>query len=81
MFRSLTVNLFWLAFGLVVASTAIGLVTLWPEDRTVEPPVGLVRPQTIRAEVVAIAATPCRSPGQRDCRTATIELREGADNG
>lgn len=81
MFRSLTVNLFWLALGLVVASTAIGLVTLWPEDRTVEPPVGLVRPKTIRAELVAIAAAPCRSPGQRDCRTATIELREGADKG
>jgi len=80
-FRSLTVNLFWLALGLVVASTAIGLVTLWPEDRTVEPPVGLVRPKTIRAELVAIAAAPCRSPGQRDCRTATIELREGADMG
>jgi len=80
-FRSLTVNLFWLALGLVVASTAIGLVTLWPEDRTVEPPVGLVRPKTIRAELVAIAAAPCRSPGQRDCRTATIELREGADKG
>ncbi|MBA3245310.1 MAG: YibE/F family protein, partial [Actinobacteria bacterium] len=81
MFRSLTVNLFWLALGLVVASTAIGLVTLWPEDRTVEPPVGLVRPKTIRAELVAIAAAPCRSPGQRHCRTATIELREGADKG
>ena len=81
MFRSLTVNLFWLALGLVVASTAIGLVTLWPEDRTVEPPVGLVRPKTIRAELVAMAAAPCRSPGQRDCRTATIELREDADKG
>ncbi|MGI9112735.1 MAG: YibE/F family protein [Gaiellaceae bacterium] len=81
MFRSLTVNLFWLAFGLVVASTAIGLVTLWPEDRAVEPPVGLVRPKTIRAELVAIAAAPCRSPGQRDCRVATIELREGPNKG
>ena len=43
-----------------------GLVTLWPPDRTVEQPAGLVRPKTLQAEVVAIAAAPCRAPGQRD---------------
>ncbi len=74
-------NLFWLAFGLVVVSTVIGFVMLWPDSRTVEPPVGLVRPKTVQAELVAIAAAPCRSPGQRGCRTATIELREGSDKG
>ena len=62
--RSFVVNLFWLAFGIVVASTAIGLVTLWPEDRTVEQPAGLARPKTLGAEIVAIATTPCRVPGQ-----------------
>ena len=75
------VSLFWLAFGVVVASTVIGLVTLWPEDRTIEQPVGLARPQTFGAEIVAIAAAPCRVPGQRGCRTVTVELKEGEDAG
>jgi uncharacterized membrane protein len=79
--RSLVVNLFWLAFGILVASTAIGLVTLWPEDRTFEQPPGLARPKTLGAEIVAIAATPCRVPGQSACRTVTVELKEGKDKG
>jgi uncharacterized membrane protein len=79
--RSFVVNLFWLAFGVVVASTVIGLVTLWPEDRTIEQPVGLARPQTFGAEIVAIAAAPCRVPGQSGCRSVTVELGEGEDTG
>ena len=38
MSRSFVVNLFWLAFGIVVAAIVIGLVTLWPSDGTVEQP-------------------------------------------
>ena len=79
--RSFVVNLFWLAFGILVASTVIGLVTLWPEDRTIEQPPGLARPKTLSAEIVAIAATPCRVPGQSACRSVTVELKEGKDKG
>jgi uncharacterized membrane protein len=79
--RSLVVHLFWLVFGVLAASTVIGLVTLWPADRTIEQPTSLVRPKTVQAEVVAVAAAPCRVPGQRGCRTATVELREGPDEG
>jgi uncharacterized membrane protein len=79
--RSLVVNLFWLAFGILAASTAIGLVTLWPEDRTIEQPPGLARPQTLSAEIVAIASAPCRVPGQNACRSVTVELKEGKDKG
>jgi uncharacterized membrane protein len=67
----------WLAFGILVASTVIGLVTLWPEDRPIEQPPGLARPKTLSAEIVAIAATSCRVPGQSACRTVTVELKEG----
>ncbi|HXH89672.1 MAG TPA: YibE/F family protein [Gaiellaceae bacterium] len=81
MSRSLVVNLFWLAFGIVVASTTIGLVTLWPTERTIEQPPGLVRPKTLRAEVVEIAAAPCPAPGLVDCRRAVVELREGPAQG
>jgi uncharacterized membrane protein len=79
--RSLVVNLMWLAFGILVVSTVIGLVTLWPEDRTIEQPPGLARPKTLSAEIVAIAATQCRVPGQSGCRTVTVELKEGKDKG
>jgi hypothetical protein len=79
--RSFVVNLFWLAFGILGATTAIGLVTLWPEDRTVEQPPGLARPKTLGAEIVAIAAEPCRVPGQSACRSVTVELKDGKDKG
>jgi uncharacterized membrane protein len=79
--RSFVVSLFWLAFGVLVASTVIGLVTLWPETRTFEQPVGLARPETFGAEIVAVAATPCRVPGQSTCRSVTVELKEGAEAG
>jgi uncharacterized membrane protein len=79
--RSFVVSLFWLAFGVLVVSTAIGLVTLWPEDRTIEQPLGLARPKTLGAEIVAIAAAPCRVPGLSSCRTVTVELKEGKDAG
>jgi uncharacterized membrane protein len=79
--RSFLVNAFWLAFGLVVIATAISVATLWPDGAEQETPVGLVRPETLRAEIVALAAAPCQTPGQRNCRRATIELREGPGEG
>ena len=81
MIRSFVVSLFWLAFGILVAATAIGLVTLWPEDRTIEQPPGLPRPKTLGAEIVAVAAAPCRVPGSSGCRTVTVQLKEGKDSG
>jgi hypothetical protein len=75
--RSFVVNLFWLTLGIIVAAVVIGAVTLWPGSRTVEQPPGLLRPQTERAEVVAIAAASCPAPGQTACRRLTAELREG----
>jgi uncharacterized membrane protein len=79
--RSLLVNLFWLAFAGIVVATAISVVTLWPDDPERETPLGLARPQTLQAEIVALAAAPCPAPGQRDCRRATVELKEGPDEG
>jgi uncharacterized membrane protein len=75
------VNLVWLAFGVLVAATVIGLVTLWPESRTIEPPPTLARPKTLSAEIVAVAAAPCRVPGQSACRVVTVELKEGSAEG
>lgn len=74
-------NAFWTAFGILVAAVVIGLVTLWPDRGKVEPPPGLVRPDTVRAEIVAVARAGCRVPGQTGCRTVTAELLEGEDRG
>ncbi|MBA3348880.1 MAG: YibE/F family protein [Actinobacteria bacterium] len=81
MSRSLIVNLFRALFALVIVATLIGLVTLWPRDGRVQPPPELVRPQTVRAEILGIAAAACPVPGQRDCRRIAVELREGPDAG
>jgi uncharacterized membrane protein len=79
--RSLVVNLLVLALGLVVAATVVGLVVLWPSDRTVDPPVSLRRANTERAEVRAVSAAPCPAPGQSGCRRVTVELESGPDEG
>jgi uncharacterized membrane protein len=79
--RSFVVNLFRLALALVAVATVIGLVTLWPRAGDVEQPASLLRPETLEAEVLAIAATACQTPGQRRCRRLVVELREGAEEG
>ncbi len=81
MSRSLVVNLFWLAFGIVVTATVIGMITLWPADRTTERPPELLKPANLSAEITVIAATPCPVPGQRGCRAVTVDLLEGPDEG
>jgi uncharacterized membrane protein len=79
--RSLTVSLMLLALGVLVASTAIGLVTLWPDERTIERPERLRAPETEDAEVVATATASCRTPGREGCVRVTIELLSGSDEG
>jgi uncharacterized membrane protein len=69
------------ALGLVLVATVIGLIVNWPRDRTIDPPPSLVRPKTERAEVVAVAAVPCRVPGREDCRRITARLTSGKDEG
>ena len=79
--RSLIVNLFWLAFGLLTTATVIGLVTLWPREPAVEQRPELVRPKTVQAEVHSIRLTRCPVPGQRDCRRVTARVTEGRSKG
>lgn len=81
MSRSPVVNALWAVFGVLTAATAIGLVTLWPDARRVEPQPGLARPDTERAEITAVARARCRAPGQTGCRTINAELLEGDERG
>ena len=67
--------------ALLLGATVVGLVALWPEERTIEQPESRVSAKTEQAEVVAIAAVPCRVPGRTDCRRATVRLLTGPDEG
>jgi uncharacterized membrane protein len=80
MSRSFVANLLFAALGVVAAATLIGLVLLWPRTE-IERPEQLTRPDTYPAEVVAVAATECRTPQADNCRRVTIELRGGPDEG
>jgi uncharacterized membrane protein len=79
--RSFTVLAAFAGVGVLVAITVIGLIVLWPRDRTVDRPAGLTQLKTERAEIVAIARTACRTPVARDCVRLTAELKSGADEG
>jgi uncharacterized membrane protein len=79
--RSFVANLLFAALAVVAVATVIGLITLWPHERTVEPPAGLSKPETHAAEVISVAATPCRTPQARDCRRVGVLLRSGPDEG
>jgi uncharacterized membrane protein len=78
--RSFVANLLFAALGVVAAATVIGLVVLWPRE-TVERPETLRQPDTHPAVVVAVAATPCRTPQADDCRRVTVELQGGPEQG
>ncbi len=81
MHRSLVVNLLITAMGIVVAATVIGLVTLWPDDRTFGAPQGSVPTQTERARVVAVREAPCAEGAQETCLRTTVRLESGKDEG
>ncbi|HUG65170.1 MAG TPA: hypothetical protein VMK83_08135 [Gaiellaceae bacterium] len=78
--RSFGVLVLVAALGLVLAGTVIGLVTLWPEQRTFESPLSGV-PDSISAEVVGLTTVRCAIPGLTRCQEVTIELRGGPDEG
>jgi uncharacterized membrane protein len=79
--RSFAVNALTGAVLVLVAATLIGIVSLWPRERTIPAPPGSVRPKTEAAHVVALRSTPCRAPGATGCVRATIHLDSGPDRG
>ena len=81
MSRSLVVNLLVLALALIVAATIIGLVALWPSERSFAPPGALRNAHTEQAEIVSIATVACPTPTRRSCRAVGIELHSGKDEG
>jgi len=54
--RSFVVNALFAATGVLIATTVIGLVSLWPAGRSLPQPANLRRASTDAAEVVAVAA-------------------------
>ena len=79
--RSLVANVFLLAFAVLVVATAIGVVVLWPEDRTIEPAQRINAPKTERAEIVSLRDAPCTTPGASLCVRVGIQLESGPKKG
>jgi uncharacterized membrane protein len=59
----------------------IGLIALWPDDRSFEPPGALRNARTEQAEIVGVRGAACPTPMQRTCRSVEFELRSGKDEG
>jgi uncharacterized membrane protein len=78
--RSFGVLVLLLVLGLVLAGTVIGLVTLWPEQRTFESPFSSV-PDSVPATVVGLETVECEIAGLERCQDVLIELRGGPDDG
>jgi hypothetical protein len=68
-----TGRLFVAAVTVLALATVVGIVALWPAER-LEAPLALQRVDTLAAEVVAVAAEPCRVPGNQGCRLVTMRL-------
>jgi hypothetical protein len=68
---------------LLVAGTATGVILLWPENREIPRPAELgAAPDTEKAEVVGVRATPCGlGAGGDGCLEVTALLRIGPDEG
>ena len=79
--RSFTVLASYAGVGLLVAVAVVGLISLWPRDRTLDRPAGLTQLKTERAEIVAVARAACRTPVARNCVRLTAELESGPDDG
>ena len=79
--RSLVANVFLLSFGVLVVATVIGVVVLWPEDRTIEPAQQINAPRTDRAEIVSLRSVPCTTPGATSCLRVGIRLDSGPNKG
>lgn len=78
--RSFGVLVLVATLGLVLAGTIIGLVTLWPEQRTFESPFSSV-PDSVSAEVTGLTTIQCAIAGLTRCQEVMIELRGGPDEG
>jgi uncharacterized membrane protein len=78
MSRSFVVNAFVMLLLVVAAATVIGLVSLWPDERTIPRPEGLDLPDTIGARVVGVQETPCGPGSSTQCLRVTAEVEGGA---
>jgi uncharacterized membrane protein len=70
-----------IVLSLLAVATAVGIVLLWPSDRSVDVRPGAEYPNTEEAEVRKVEAGACRIPGLPGCRRVTVLLHSGPDTG
>jgi uncharacterized membrane protein len=69
------------ALGVLALATVIAMALLWPNGESDAKLAPALRTKTEKAEIVAVAKTPCQAEGLRNCRRVRIELRSGPDKG
>jgi uncharacterized membrane protein len=75
--RSLTVNVLLMLLFVVVATTVIGIVVLWPDERTISQAEELAPPRTQQARVVGVREAPCGPASRSICLRVTAEVEDG----
>jgi uncharacterized membrane protein len=68
-----------LALGVIVASTVIGLITLWPDGSATANVAPASSQPLEHATVTAMRQIACTAPGRIECSRVTIRLRSGPD--
>jgi uncharacterized membrane protein len=79
--RSLLLQFVLLALAIVLVSTVIGLVTLWPDGRSSAGRVPANTQEIERATVEGIRRQECTAPGRFECYRVSVRLRTGPDQG
>ena len=69
-----------LALIVLAAATIVGLVLLWPEGGS-NANLSIPVPETVEAEVAAVAAAECQNPAEVDCVQVEVDLQSGPDEG
>jgi uncharacterized membrane protein len=75
--RSFTVLAMMTALALIAVATLIGLVTLWPDERSFDAPALAGRANREPARVVAVGETGCAVPGRTGCERVTVQVTGG----
>ena len=66
---------------MLVLATVVGVVALWPDDRTIEQARNVQAPATYDAEIVGVTRVRCETPGASACLRIRARLNDGPDEG
>jgi uncharacterized membrane protein len=69
------------AVAALALAAIVGLILLWPAGAGEVQPASVDAGPAVQAEVTAVEATPCQTPGATGCQTVSARILGGADEG